>query len=61
MSYIKDALYNEILSNIAENNIKTAFLNKITQEENIEISKIVPVYLRASQAEIERNKKLEGE
>ena len=49
---------NEILSNIAENNIKTAFLNKITQEENIEISKIVPVYLRASQAEIERNKKI---
>ena len=49
---------NEILSIIAENNIKNAFLDKIENQEDIEISKIMPVYLRASQAEIERNKRM---
>ena len=51
---------NEILSNIAKNNTIFHFLNKISNNDTIDLNKIEPVYLRASQAEIERNKKLSG-
>lgn len=49
---------NEIHSNIVQNNAINYFLNKISKNENIEINKINPIYLRASQAEMERNKKI---
>ncbi len=41
--------------------LKNVFLKKIQAGEFVSIEKICPVYLRASQAEIERNKKLAGE
>lgn len=50
----------EIQVKIAKNEIILHFLNKIKSNEYIEINQIEPIYLRASQAEIERNKKLEG-
>lgn len=50
----------EIQAQIAQNSIILHFLNKIKKNEYIEINQIEPIYLRASQAEIERNKKLEG-
>jgi len=50
----------EINANFAKNNIKNAFLNKIIAGDFVDINTISPVYLRASQAEIERNKKLAG-
>lgn len=53
-------ILSEINAQICQNNIKNVFLNKIKFGENIEIEKIEPIYLRASQAEIERNKKLNG-
>jgi tRNA threonylcarbamoyl adenosine modification protein YeaZ len=48
----------EIHSQIVENNIIDAFLRKVENNETVELNQISPVYLRASQAEIERNKKL---
>ncbi len=51
----------EIQANIAKNNTKNAFLNKIATGEFVDLNLISPVYLRASQAEIERNKNLNGE
>ena len=51
-------LKNEIQSQIVENNIVKAFLKKVEQDDTVELNQIAPVYLRASQAEIERNKKL---
>lgn len=48
----------EIHSQIVENNIIDAFLRKVENSETVELNQISPVYLRASQAEIERNKKL---
>ena len=36
------------------------FLNKINNNDSIDLNMIEPIYLRASQAEIERNKKLQG-
>lgn len=49
---------NEIQSFIAENNVILAFNKKVERDECIALNQISPVYLRASQAEIERNKKL---
>lgn len=48
----------EIQSFFAQNNIISAFNKKIETKENSELNQIYPVYLRASQAEIERAKKL---
>lgn len=45
---------------IAQNNTILHFLTKFNKNDNIEINKIAPVYLRASQAEIERENKLAG-
>ncbi len=50
----------EIDSNIGQNSIILQFLNKINNNESIDLNMIEPIYLRASQAEIERNKKLQG-
>lgn len=49
---------NEITSVLCQNMIKDCVKLKIEKEEYIDIQKLSPVYLRASQAEIERNKKL---
>ena len=49
---------NEIQSIIAENNIVLAFNKKLEKGDCVALNQISPVYLRASQAEIERNKKL---
>lgn len=46
---------NKIISHIAQNNTISAFLEKIKQNKNIKLNQIQPLYLRASQAEIERN------
>lgn len=48
----------EIQSKIAQNRILDVFLDKFNKGENVEIKDIEPIYLRASQAEIERDKKL---
>ena len=50
----------ELTCIIAEKDMKNAFLNKIKNQEMIELNQIEPLYLRASQAEIERSKKLAG-
>ncbi len=50
----------EINSNFAKNDIISAFNEKITKCKNDELNQICPVYLRASQAEIEREKKKNG-
>lgn len=50
----------EINAIIAKNNIISAFNQKIASGDKIELNQISPVYLRASQAEIEREKKLKG-
>ena len=50
----------EILSNIAKNEIILHFLDKINNNEYVSLNTIEPIYLRASQAEMERNKKLAG-
>lgn len=47
----------EIKSNFAQNDIISAFNNKIQNNNSVELNQIYPVYLRASQAEIEREKK----
>ena len=51
-------LKSEINSQIVENEIIYALLNKVGKGDSVELNQISPVYLRASQAEIERNKKL---
>lgn len=51
----------EIISNIAQNDIILHFMNKIKNNDSINLNMIEPIYLRASQAEIERNKRLSGE
>jgi len=59
---LQNALKNyEIYTENAENNVIKLFKEKIIKGENIELSAIEPIYLRASQAEIEREKKLSGE
>lgn len=50
----------EINSIMSKNNIIFAFNEKINKQENIALNQIYPVYLRASQAEIEREKKKNG-
>lgn len=52
---------NEIQSKIAQNHTKEVFLDKIKNNDFTNINEIEPVYLRLSQAEIERNKKISGE
>lgn len=48
----------EIQSKFAQNCIISAFNEKIMNNETTKLNQILPVYLRASQAEIERAKKL---
>lgn len=48
----------EIQSNFGKLSIISAFNEVIKNGNNVELNKIFPVYLRASQAEIERAKKL---
>ena len=47
----------EILPRFVKNNIINAFNKKIESKDSIALNQILPVYLRASQAEIEREKK----
>lgn len=47
----------EIYSKIIQNNTISAFNSKINNGECVDLNQIYPVYLRASQAEIEREKK----
>ena len=51
---------NEILSIIGQKETILCVNSKVSKNEFVEINQILPVYLRASQAEIERNKKLGG-
>lgn len=48
----------EICSQIAQKQIILYFKNKILNDDFVEINEIEPIYLRASQAEIEREKNL---
>ena len=52
---------NGIKASIASLDLVAAFSQKIEKNEATNISQISPIYLRASQAEIERNKRLSGE
>ena len=47
----------EINGYFAKNNIISAFNQKISNRQDVRLNQIYPVYLRASQAEIEREKK----
>lgn len=49
---------NEISSNIAQNNTILCFKNIISTGKDTILNQISPIYLRASQAEIEREKRL---
>jgi len=51
---------NEIFENIIKNNTKNAFLKKINLNEYSNINQIEPIYLRASQAEIQRMEKIKN-
>lgn len=48
----------EICSKFAQNQIILAFKEKIKSNETVDLNQIYPIYLRPSQAEIERAKKL---
>jgi len=48
----------QISANFAQNNIISCFKDKILRNEYTQINQISPIYLRASQAEIERAEKL---
>ena len=48
----------EINANFMQNNIKNVFFDKIKSNDSTSINQISPIYLRASQAEIERNERL---
>ena len=50
----------EIQSNLVNNRIIDAFNKEIEKGQSVELNQIFPVYLRASQAEIEREKKLKN-
>ena len=50
----------EIKSNFAQNNIISAFNKQVKSNNSVGLNQIYPVYLRASQAEIEREKKNNG-
>lgn len=50
----------EISSEIAENNTILCFDKKIQNDECVNLNEINPIYLRASQAEIEREKRLKN-
>ncbi|MBO5344955.1 MAG: hypothetical protein J6A51_03565, partial [Clostridia bacterium] len=45
---------------LCENHTISCVNSKISNEEFVSIEQIEPIYLRASQAEIERNKRLGG-
>ena len=49
----------EISSILSKNSIISAFNSKIDSNDSVELNQIYPVYLRASQAEIEREKKIQ--
>lgn len=49
---------NEIRYQNAENNLISCFLSKVKNKDFVKLHDIVPIYLRASQAELERQKKL---
>ena len=51
----------EIQAILCKNNTIYAFNEKIKKSESVELNKIYPIYLRASQAEIERNKRLQND
>ncbi len=51
----------EIKSNIAQKQTILRFLEKLNNDDFLDLNQIEPIYLRASQAEIERNKKLAGD
>lgn len=51
----------EIYSMIAQNNVISYFKDKINNNEFINLNQICPLYLRASQAEMERNARLAGD
>lgn len=48
----------EIQANFAQNQIISAFNEKICKNEFTSVNRIFPIYLRASQAEIERKKRM---
>jgi hypothetical protein len=50
----------EIEANIVKNNIVSAFCSVVKNKSPVDLNQIFPVYLRASQAEIEREKKLKN-
>ena len=50
----------EIIANISQNNIVDAFCSVVENSQAVALNQIFPVYLRASQAEIEREKKLKN-
>ena len=50
----------EIVAQIANYNAILCFNSKVDKNKFVDIEQISPVYLRASQAEIERQKKIEG-
>lgn len=50
----------EIEANIVKNNIVSAFCSVVKNKSAVDLNQIFPVYLRASQAEIEREKKLKN-
>ena len=56
---LKSIFYeNNIESNLLVNDISVKFAEKIEKDQYTQINQISPIYLRASQAEIERNMKL---
>ena len=58
---LQNMLKNEgISSEFTQNYIKNVFLDKINNNETTPINQISPIYLRASQAEIERNERLKN-
>ena len=50
----------EIIAKISQNNIVDAFCSVVENSQAVALNQIFPVYLRASQAEIEREKKLKN-
>lgn len=50
----------QVVSEVLESNIVDAFSKHITKGQDVKLNQIFPVYLRASQAEIEREKKLKN-
>jgi len=51
---------NQIQSDFAKNNTILCFIDKFKNSQFVNLNEINPIYLRASQAEIERTKRLSG-